>query len=99
TRSKRDWSSDVCSSDLERVGGVRLIDVQGPLDGGHLAAQAVVVDAGAAAGHLGGGQAGQYGGDGTGGGGVADAHFAYPEQADARSEERRVGKRCGARVS
>src|SRR5699024_11497643 len=39
TRSKRDWSSDVCSSDLEEVGGLALPLVT-PLgsddhDGGH----------------------------------------------------------------
>src|SRR5690606_40221907 len=92
TRFSRDWSSDVCSSDLERVGGVRL-----PAGGGLLLGVG-----GQAAGD------GQQGGGGPfGDGGAVGAGRARQGEvggqagpgvgAGARSEERRGGKEGRAR--
>src|SRR5207249_8522785 len=88
TRSKRDWSSDVCSSDLGRVAGAAahgaaLTAGEAALpaaDGGKEAAGRVD---GAAA-HR-GVQAGDL---------VGEARY---QPAATRSEERRVGKECRSR--
>src|SRR5207249_7274558 len=90
TRSKRDWSSDVCSSDLDQI-GVRVADDAvgergGPVRQGvaraqrqlaiqHAADRGVLVDDVAT--------------------GVANVNAAVKDSE--RSEERRVGKECRAR--
>src|SRR5699024_11632504 len=95
TRSKRDWSSDVCSSDLEDLpadvpphvpparGHVR----GGAVDGRLRRAQVRPARAG---GVFARGVAVRRRGRGGGGGGRRLA-----ERPPVRSEERRVGKECG----
>src|SRR5699024_12213973 len=94
TRSKRDWSSDVCSSDLlhRAVGDRRKTGgAWGKSDDEVLAAArewATLADAGAAS-------------EATGGrirGPLREAEEAQEETERAwRSEERRVGKECRSR--
>src|SRR5699024_11582511 len=97
TRSKRDWSSDVCSSDL----GIAQRDEVALLDPLRLAG-AVVLAHKAGAGSVEGGHHVVDQRVGVGGGRVAADHHRV-EGVDAglneevRSEERRVGKgwKCG----
>src|SRR3712207_6861954 len=99
TRYWRDWSSDVCSSDLRRAGrGELLVELRrrgaAPLGG---AARAGVLDVLALPGQraerlL---QPGGAGPRGRGPGGEAERRGG----AHARSEERRVGKECRSRWS
>src|SRR5438874_13716598 len=82
TRSLRDWSSDVCSSDLES-GNVQ--SDRGPDD---------LVPHGL----YGIRERVQRGGDGARGGvAVEDAHQHQGHGQEERSEERRVGKECRTR--
>src|SRR5207247_7713167 len=84
TRSTRDWSSDVCSSDLEVVGGdAAAVFHLRPAGAAHVVDALPVDD-------------------------VLDAELRGVGDAPVRhlgavrlprSEERRVGKECGARVS
>src|SRR5699024_12095901 len=94
TRSKRDWSSDVCSSDLEivvadAVAGWQHTGEHGrparPGDGRNLRVHAHgPVETG--------------GGDGVQVWGGHLAERVVPDAVDARSEERRVGKEGRPRV-
>ena len=66
------------------------------IDGGELAGEALVVDAGAAAGPVATGAAKQAGGDGCRGGGVADAHFAEADEVEI-GRHRIIAGRDGAK--
>src|SRR3712207_8200263 len=83
TRYWRDWSSDVCSSDLRAVTTVALVDDQALVrDGLRLILELAGVDVvGEAA---------------DGEEGVA---LVLRQRPDVRSEERRVGKECRSRWS
>src|SRR3989440_7717176 len=85
TRSDRDWSSDVCSSDLA-MGGVDAVV--------HLAAESHVDRANLAAGEF---LRTNVGGTGT----LLDAarELRIARFVQVRSEERRVGKECRSRWS
>src|SRR5699024_11991871 len=87
TRSKRDWSSDVCSSDLEAT---MLEDYTEALES--------IADNGGVSGSI-SEKAGQYTvpkgyHDGTG---KVQISTTEQQKIIARSEERRVGKECRAR--
>src|SRR5690554_7147272 len=98
TRCGRDWSSDVCSSDLVRL-------VSGKLDIRHVAGDIAADKAGPKA-------AGQYqklyialnrlqqlGGSSWRLHTALNAQLASKNLASSRSEERRVGKECRSRMS
>src|SRR5207249_7464807 len=89
TRSKRDWSSDVCSSDLSGLGARRRHRAHGGDGfGGGAERQGRTTDAKEQV-------DGQGGGVGSGGEGDGEQRHPHAEQAagshDKRSEERRVG--------
>src|SRR5207253_6963349 len=99
TRWPRDWSSDVCSSDLCK----------------HVTSNAIVIGKGLQTIGIGGGQtsrvdsvkiaiekAREHGHDLAGAALASDAFFPFadgPQAAIDRSEERRVGKECRSRRS
>src|SRR5206468_10004022 len=91
TRSDRDWSSDVCSSDLGELQRVVLGEVAGEEDGA-LGGGAVLAGPlqglGAAALEPADWEEDEDGGDGKG------DERPGGEMAHGRSEERRVGKEC-----
>src|SRR5207247_2765908 len=96
TRSTRDWSSDVCSSDLVAAGADAEVDVRArqlQLVEEELRHPLVVVLAGVDQPAVEAREAG---------GGRQDGRDLHEVRAGAdeacRSEERRVGKWCGARV-
>src|SRR3712207_8297496 len=87
TRYWRDWSSDVCSSDLPHLPHLRAPVARVASKGYRLAVRG---EGGAAV-------AGRVAGEVLLGGPVGVHHHDIP--VDARSEERRVGKECRSRWS
>src|SRR5206468_7671487 len=90
TRSDRDWSSDVCSSDL--IGSPALLPAWAELSPGEELAERlgmpVRLENDANLGAL---------GEHVWGAGRGCADLVYVKIATGRSEERRVGKECRAR--
>src|SRR5206468_6111752 len=95
TRSDRDWSSDVCSSDLDIAGSTAIGEALGLERSKYLFDEVMRLVAAEVERY--GGTVAQLAGDGLLA--VFGAPVAHEDDSERRSEERRVGKGCRARVT